>query len=101
MPIFLIMDPPGEQTSNAVKTFAQECSMKLKLLEEYTQWVDLVERYIGMLKSAVINEMFKQDCPMILWDCCVEWRVRVHNVVAKDSFNLDGQNPQINYWRRA
>ena len=48
VPSSLIMDPSGEQTSNAVKQFAQECSMKLKLLEESTQWADLVERYIGM-----------------------------------------------------
>ena len=95
VPSSLIMDPSGEQTSNVVKKFAQECSMKLKLLEESTQWADLAERYIGMLKSAVMNEMFKQDCPMILWDYCVEWRVRVHNVIAKDSLNLDGQNAQI------
>ena len=66
VPISLIMDPSGEQTSKDVKLFAQECSMKLKLSEESTQWVDLAERYIGMLKSTVMNEIFKQDCPLIL-----------------------------------
>ena len=67
--------------------------MKLKILEESTQWADLAERYIGLLKTAVSNEMNRVDCPLALWNYCVDWRVRVHNVVAKDSINLDGGNP--------
>ena len=39
--------------------------------------------------------MHKCECPMILLGYCVEWRVQVHNVVAKDSFHLYGQNPYM------
>jgi len=38
----LIMDPSGEQNSKEVTNFAQECSMQLRLLEQSTQWADLV-----------------------------------------------------------
>ena len=89
------MDPSGEQSSNEVIRFAQECSLKIRLLEESTQWANLAERYIGMLKSSVLNEMHHCDCPLVFWDYCVEWRVRVHNVCAKESFHLDGQNPHL------
>ena len=67
--------------------------MKLKLLEESTQWANLAERYIGILKSAVRKDMYETDCPLKFWDYCVEWRVRVHNLTAKDRLALDGKNP--------
>ena len=35
------------------------------------------------------------DFPLVFWYYCVEWRVRIHNVSAKDSFNLDGKNPHM------
>ena len=95
VPLSLVMDPSGEQSSSEVMRFAQECSLKIRLLEESTQWANLAERYIGMLKSSVLNEMHHCDCPLVFWDYCVEWRVRVHNVCAKESFHLDGQNPHL------
>ena len=51
VPLSLIMDPSGEQTSNEVQRFAQECSLKLKILEESTQWANSTERYIGILNQ--------------------------------------------------
>ena len=84
VPITLICDPSGEQSSNQVKQFAKECQMKLKLLEESTQWANLAERYIRILKSEVRKDMYESDCPLKFWDYCVEWRVRVHNLTAKD-----------------
>lgn len=68
VPLSLIMDPSGEQTSNEVQRFAQECSLKLKILEENTQWANLVKQYIGILKSAVTNEMNHTDCSIVLGD---------------------------------
>ena len=37
--------------------------------------------------------MYESDCPLKFWDYCVEWRVRVHNLTAKDRLALDGKNP--------
>ena len=72
VPTSLIMDPAGEQTSNAVKKFAKECFMTLKILEESTQWANLAERYIGLLKAGVKNGMHHSNCPIVLWDYCIE-----------------------------
>ena len=95
VPLSLVMDPSGEQTSNEVQRFAQECSLKLKILEESTQFANLAERYIGILKSAVRDEMHHTDCPIVLWDYCVEFKVSVHNVTAKGSLHLDNVNPHM------
>ena len=37
--------------------------------------------------------MYESNCPLKFWDYCVEWRVRVHNLTAKDRLALDGKNP--------
>ena len=69
--------------------------MKLKLLEESTQHANLAERYIGILKSAVRNDLQSTNCPLIFWDYCIEWRVQVHNLTARDTFGLDNKNPYM------
>ena len=71
----LVSDPSGEQSSKEVQRFARECQMKLKLLEESTQHANLAERYIGILKSAVRNDLQSTNCPLIFWDYFIEWRV--------------------------
>jgi hypothetical protein len=95
VPPALIMDPAGEQTSNKVKKFAREISMTLRILEEHTQWANLAEKYIGLLKQAVRKDMLESDCPMVLWDYCVEWRARINNMTAEDLFQLQSMNPHL------
>jgi hypothetical protein len=95
VPPALIMDPAGEQTSNKVKKFAREISMTLRILEEHTQWANLAEKYIGLIKQAVRKDMLESDCPIVLWDYCVEWRARVNNMTAKDLFQLQSMNPHL------
>eukprot|EP00957_Ditylum_brightwellii_P056536 4286395-Ditylum_brightwellii.AAC.1 len=34
--------------------------------------------------------MKESNCPLALWDCCVEQRARINNLTAKDSFKLNG-----------
>ena len=72
VPLSLIVDPAGEQTNNEVRRFAQEFSMKLKILEKSTQWANLSERYIVLLKTSVRNEMNRADCTLALWYYCVD-----------------------------
>eukprot|EP00957_Ditylum_brightwellii_P118630 9048524-Ditylum_brightwellii.AAC.1 len=37
--------------------------------------------------------MKKSDCPLALWDYCIEQRARINNLTAKDSFKLNGITP--------
>ena len=95
VPTKLILDHAGEHGSGVVRKFAKECSMAIHLLEESTQWADLAERYIGILKSAVLKDLHDSFCPMRLWCYAVEYRTAVHNVTAQDTFKLGGLNPYM------
>ena len=69
--------------------------MKLRLLEKIKQWVDLAERYIGLLKSSVLKKMHNCNIPFLVWYYRVEWRVLIHNGSTKASFNLDRKTPHM------
>ena len=56
--------------------------MALHSIEQSTQWADLAERYIGILKLAVLKELRDSFCPMKLWCYAVEFCTAIHNVTA-------------------
>ena len=70
VPVALIMDPSGEQSSKAVKNFCNEIVTTLRWLEESTQWDNLAEKYIGLTKESVRKDMRDSDSTMVLWDYC-------------------------------
>ena len=83
VPTKLIFDPigVGEHKSGKVRQFAKECSMALHLIEESTQWADLTEKYIGILKSAVVLKDLRDSfSPIKLWCYVVEYCTAVNNV---------------------
>ena len=55
----------------------------------------MAELYIGIIKEAVKKDMKESSCSLPLWDYCVERRVRINNMTAKDRFNLHGSNAII------
>ena len=93
VPLSLVCDPSGEQTSHDVKQFCHKVGMTLRILEESTQWANRAELYIGMFKEAIVKDMRSSDSPLCLWDYCAERRAKIHNVVPKDLFQLQGLNP--------
>ena len=64
----------------------------LRFLETETPWANIAELYVGLMKEAVRKDMKECDCPMRLWDYCIERRARVNNLTAKDTFKLKGTN---------
>lgn len=64
----------------------------LRVLEENTPWSNKAELYIGIIKEAVRKDMKESNCPLVLWDYCLERRVRINNLTAKDRFYLHGTN---------
>ena len=70
VPVALIMDPLGEQSSKAVKKFCNEIGNTLRWLEEPTQWDKLAEKYIGLNKESIRKDMRDSDSTMVLWDYC-------------------------------
>ena len=93
VPLSLICDPSGEQTSQKVKKFAHKVGLTLRFLEESTQWANRAELYIGFFKEAVRSDLRRSNAPMALWDYCAERRALIHNVLPKELFQLNGSNP--------
>ena len=63
VPIALVVDPSGEQTSKAVKQFCNQVGTTLRILEESTQWANCAELYIGLLKKAIRKDLMTSNCP--------------------------------------
>ena len=95
VPTKSILNPIGEHSSGEVRKFAKECAMAIQLLEESTQWADLAEKYISILKAAVLKDLHDSFCPMKLWCYVVKYRNAVYNVTACDTFKLGGVNPHM------
>ena len=51
VPLKLVCDLSGEQTSKKVKQFCNEVGIQLRILGESTQWGNREEIYIGLLKE--------------------------------------------------
>jgi hypothetical protein len=90
VPLALICDPSGEQTSNNVKRIARDMDLTMKVLEESTQWANLAELYIGLMKESIREDMRTSDCPIVFWDYCAERRALVNNLTAKKLPQLHG-----------
>ena len=67
----------------------------LKNLEKATQWGNLAELYIGLLKEAVCKDMKESDSPLRFWDYCAERRVLINNLISKNLFQLNGSNANL------
>ena len=92
-PTSIIANMSGEQTSHDIRKFCNDIGTTLRALEEGTPWSYKAELYIGLLKEAVQKDMHESNSPMVLWDYCVERRVRINNLTAKDNFQLHGTTP--------
>jgi hypothetical protein len=91
-PDAIICDAAREQTSSDVKRFLNDIETMLRTLEEGTPWANKAELYIGLIKEAVRKDMKAADSPIPFWDYCLERRMRINNLTAKDLFQLHGQN---------
>ena len=72
----------------------------MRYLEESTQWENLAENYIGKLKEAIRQDLLESNETSVLWDYCAEWRARVHNLTAKDKFDMSYKSLHLCHWRR-
>ena len=65
----------------------------MRWLEDSTQWANLTENSIGILNEKICQDLLKSNAPLIVWDYCAKWRAMVHNLRAKDKFDISGMNP--------
>ena len=95
VPLSLILDPEGTHRGDKLEKAANEMDLALKFLERKTQWANLTELYIGLLKEAVRYDMHGKDNPMVFWDYCAERRALINNLTAKNLFQLEGSNANM------
>mmetsp|Transcript_26699 Transcript_26699/g.37842 ORF Transcript_26699/g.37842 Transcript_26699/m.37842 type:complete len:775 (+) Transcript_26699:4067-6391(+) len=93
-PDAIICDFSGEQNSDEVRKFMSDIGTTLRALEEGTPWSNKAELYIGLLKEAVRKDMREANCPLVFWDYCIERQARINNLTVKDTFKMQGRNPQ-------
>ena len=93
VPISLVVDPSGEQTSKAVRRFCNQVGTTLRILEENTQWANRAELYIGLLKESIRKDVRKSHCPMVLWDYCAQRRALIHNLTPRNLFQVEKTTP--------
>lgn len=91
-PEALICDAAREQRQVDLRSFCNEIGTTLRVLEENTPWANKAELYIGLVKESVRKDMKEANCPLSLWDYCVERRARINNLTARGLFQLHGSN---------
>ena len=64
VPTAFILDPAGEQRSKELEKVTKKMCCPLKYLKRATQWGNLAELYIGLLKEAVRKDMKDSDSPL-------------------------------------
>ena len=62
----------------------------LRALEEGTPWVNKAELYIKLMKEAVRKDMRETDSPLPFSDYCLERRIMIYNLTARDHTNVKG-----------
>jgi hypothetical protein len=73
-----------------MRSFYNGIGTTLRALEEGTPWANKAELYIGLIKEAVRKDMKSSNCPIAMWDYCLERRARINNLTARDLFQLHG-----------
>ena len=95
MPTALILDPAREQRSKELSKVTKKMCCPLKYLERATQWGNLAELYIGLLKEAVRKDIKDSDSPLQFWAYCAERCVLINNFTLKNLFKLNGGNDNL------
>ena len=60
------MDPSEEQSSKKLKKIARDIGLDMRWLEESTQWANLTENYIGILKEIISQDLFELNAPLVV-----------------------------------
>ena len=88
-----LCDMSKEQTSADMRVFLNDIGTTLRALEEGTPWANKAELYIKLTKEAVRKDMRETNSPLVFWDFCLERRVRIYNLTARDYITVRGTNP--------
>lgn len=100
VPDAIICDQGGEQIGGDSKKLLRESGTVVKQIEPNTPWSNRAERYIGIFKQAVRDLMHETNCPMKLWDYCMEYKAKVNNSTARNLYQLGSLTPYQTIYQR-
>ena len=83
----------SEQLSSGVKQFCNAMGTVLRALEDDTPWSNKAKLYIKLMKEVVRKDIREADAPLPFWDYCLERRVRIYNLMARDHIKIRGTMP--------
>ena len=92
-PKTIVCDMAKEQTSAELKGFLNDIGTTLRALEEGTPWANKAELYIKLMKEAIRKDLRESHSPLPFWDYCLERRVQIYNLTARDYITVRGTNP--------
>ena len=76
-----------------MRKIAHDIGLDMRWLEDSTQWANLAENYIGILKEVIRQDLLESNAPLVVWFYYAEWRAKVPNLTAKDKFDISDMNP--------
>ena len=59
----MIIDPSEEELSTQSKKIAHDIRLNIRYLEDSTQWVNLANNYISILKETVRHDLLESNEP--------------------------------------
>ena len=92
-PDAIVCDMASEQLSSGVKQFCNAMGTLLRALEEGTPRSNIAKLYIKLMIKAVRKDMRDADSQLPFWDYCLERRVWINNLMARDSIKIRGTMP--------
>jgi hypothetical protein len=95
VPDAIICDNAKAQVLGKTQELCRMAGTLIRQIEPHSPWANRAELYVGLFKKGIGNSLKSTDCPMVLWDYCVERNAKVNNVTAKDLFQLKGQTPHF------
>ena len=93
--LYLILDSSGEQNSDKVTKMCHKMGTTLNKPKESTQNANLDERYVGITSTLIRKDLRKSDVPVVFWDLCAEFWIRINNLTACPLFHIQGQIPHL------
>jgi len=93
VPEKLICDQAREQVRGDARILCNDASCTVVELEKNTPSANRAERTIKILKDETKNDIFRSNCPMILWDYALERRARIICSTTRSNHLLNGTTP--------
>ena len=93
VPENIICDGAPDQFSGEAARLCQLVDCTIQQLERGTPWSNRAEGHVGIVKSEILLDLKKSNCPMVLWCYAAERRGKILASTSRNIYSLGGQVP--------